>query len=622
MKLNFRKITFIILVSCFIMLCMPEKSFAGYQTLHSLDFQIDIKENGDMHITEFWNVDIEDTNTLFKTFPIDEGSDGITNVTVSEIKENEEVKFKKSNEYNYHVEEDYYQALKNPDGDFEIAWGVNSYNDIGRKFKISYTVSNHVFVYNDCSEVYWKLIGNDFEIFCEEVTGTISLPEGISNIEDLRVWAHGPLNGTITKENAETVNFRVDDLPTETFLEIRLAMPAALFELSDKTINSNKLSIILEEEARFAEEANLRRIEYARRQELYKKIATVVLSVCIVIGAVTLLINIKKLFMEKKLKPETDWKYFRDIPDENATPAEASYIYYKSETALYNCFGKIFSATLLNLSLNGWLTFGKKVDKKEYVTITLNKEGKEALREDEQEIYEYLNSLFETGVTFTTKEFEKKAQKDVKKFGKLGEKIVKYSKKVNEENGIYNQKMHNKSGVYIVELSLYMIAIVFSFIAIDYNVNLMTIFILLALANIGFSIPLMCRYNGFTQKGINEAAKWSGLEKFMKDFSLIDEREVPELALWEKYLVYATAFGVANKVIKQLKVYFPEMADEEYLSSHYTYMHFVSDSNMNFIGSLDSSMGSVVNYASAAGAGGGFSSGGGGGFGGGGGGGR
>jgi uncharacterized membrane protein len=150
----------------------------------------------------------------------------------------------------------------------------------------------------------------------------------------------------------------------------------------------------------------------------------------------------------------------------------------------------------------------------------------------------------------------------------------------------------------------------------------MAAFIIVALINAIVTIPLMCRYNGFTQKGVNERAKWNGLVNFMKDFSLIDKREVPELALWEKYLVYATVFGVADKVIKQLKVYFPEMTDEEYLISHYTYMHFVSNSNMNFIRSIDSSIGSVTNYASESGVGGGFSSGGGGGFGGGGGGGR
>lgn len=620
MNLNIKKVIFIIFIAVGLIFCMPENSFAGWQTLNNLDFQINIQENGDMNITEFWNVDLEDTNTLFKTFPKDTGYDGITNVTVSEIEDGKEISFKKSNEYEYHVAEDYYQSLENPDGDFEIAWGVNSSYDEGRKFKISYTVKNHVFVYNDCAEVYWKLIGDNFGIYCDEITGTINLPSGISNIQDLRVWAHGPLNGTINKESVNRVKFQVNELESETFLEIRLAMPTNIFALSTKNINSDKLQTILSEEARYAEEANQRRIEWEERQELYGKIATVVLSVAIVIGIITLLINLRKLFTEKKIKPETDWKYFRDIPDENATPSIASFIYYKSENAMYTTFSQIFSATLLSLSLKGWITFGKKIDKKEQVQITINETGKESLKEDEQEIYDYLSSLFEKETTFTMKEFEKEAQKDINKFSKLGEKIVKYAKKINSDNGIYSQELHNKSGIYIVELVLYLMFLLFSFITIDYSFKLMVGFIIVALINAIVTIPLMCRYNGFTQKGVNETAKWNGLVKFMKDFSLIDKREVPELVLWEKYLIYATAFGIADKVIKQLKVYFPEMEDEEYLIAHYTYMHFVSNSDMNFIHSIDSSIGSVTNYSSESGAGGGFSSGGGGGFGGGGGG--
>ena len=137
MKLKIKGIVFITFIVIGIMFCIPKSSFAGYQTLNSLDFQVDVQENGDMNITEIWDVDLEDTNTLFKTFPKDTGYDGITNVTVSEIEDGKEIKFKKSNEYEYHVEEDYYQALKNPDGDFEIAWGVNSSYDTGRKFEIS-----------------------------------------------------------------------------------------------------------------------------------------------------------------------------------------------------------------------------------------------------------------------------------------------------------------------------------------------------------------------------------------------------------------------------------------------------------------------------------------------------
>mgnify|MGYP002448560150 CR=1 FL=1 len=45
----------------------------------------------------------------------------------------------------------------------------------------------------------------------------------------------------------------------------------------------------------------------------------------------------------------------------------------------------------------------------------------------------------------------------------------------------------------------------------------------------------------------------SGKALTLKPFSYLNEKEVPELVLWEKYLVYATAFGIADKVAKEFK---------------------------------------------------------------------
>lgn len=85
-----------------------------------------------------------------------------------------------------------------------------------------------------------------------------------------------------------------------------------------------------------------------------------------------------------------------------------------------------------------------------------------------------------------------------------------------------------------------------------------------------------------TQKGINEQEKWRALKRYMEEFSLLNEREVPELVLWEKYLVYATAFGIADKVLEQLKIKYPELIDENYMISNgYTYMYMMNRYNFD-----------------------------------------
>ena len=57
---------------------------------------------------------------------------------------------------------------------------------------------------------------------------------------------------------------------------------------------------------------------------------------------------------------------------------------------------------------------------------------------------------------------------------------------------------------------------------------------------------------------LDEVRQLFGLKKFLKEFSLIDERHVQEVALWKDYMVYATLFGIANQVIKDMKAVNPE----------------------------------------------------------------
>ena len=129
-----------------------------------------------------------------------------------------------------------------------------------------------------------------------------------------------------------------------------------------------------------------------------------------------------------------------------------------------------------------------------------------------------------------------------------------------------------------------------------------------------------------TIKGAEEYAKWAALKRFLKDFGRMDEKELPEVALWEKYLVYAVVLGCAKKLSKTMKIKMEAMNLEDsmifdpYTFNHFTVIsHVVSSSvhTAHVASNVSSSGGS--SWSSGSGGGGGFSSGGG--FGGGGGGG-
>ena len=78
----------------------------------------------------------------------------------------------------------------------------------------------------------------------------------------------------------------------------------------------------------------------------------------------------------------------------------------------------------------------------------------------------------------------------------------------------------------------------------------------------------------FTQHGADEQAKWYGLYNFLNSDTLMSERKVHELPLWEKYLIYATAFGISEKVIKAIKIHAVNLnIDTSPILNHSFYIH-------------------------------------------------
>jgi len=66
-----KKILFIFIFIIFILFLLTVKSSASLY-LNNLEYYVQIKENGDMDIVETWDIDVSDTNTLYKTFEIDD----------------------------------------------------------------------------------------------------------------------------------------------------------------------------------------------------------------------------------------------------------------------------------------------------------------------------------------------------------------------------------------------------------------------------------------------------------------------------------------------------------------------------------------------------------------------
>ena len=90
----------------------------------------------------------------------------------------------------------------------------------------------------------------------------------------------------------------------------------------------------------------------------------------------------------------------------------------------------------------------------------------------------------------------------------------------------------------------------------------------------------------FTQFGENEYAKWRGLYNYLNSETLMNEKTLIELPLWEKYLIYATAFGISDKVVKVLKIKCPDFETTSSLNTSYCTSRRIRKSYRSFNSSL------------------------------------
>ena len=72
-----------------------------------------------------------------------------------------------------------------------------------------------------------------------------------------------------------------------------------------------------------------------------------------------------------------------------------------------------------------------------------------------------------------------------------------------------------------------------------------------------------------TPLGAVRAAEWDAVERFLRDFSELEEAPPGHLVLWERYLVYAVALGVSARLVEAMALRIPEIADASHAGRWY-----------------------------------------------------
>ena len=240
------------------MIAVPKPANAQRRyTVETIRIDAVVQPNGLMEIHEAITYDFRGSYTFaFRDFPRS-GNTQVQEIAVSE------------------PGLDYRRSGSNVPGTFNVTqessstrvtWYYRADNE-RRTFNVDYMIDGGVHRYPDTAELYYKFVGQDWDRPIGSVHATVRFARP-QTTENLRAWAHGPLNGLVRIDPGGTVEFDVSPLPARRFWEGRILFPSAAVPALALTSNLARAEAVMNEERVWAEEANAQRARQAQRRRL------------------------------------------------------------------------------------------------------------------------------------------------------------------------------------------------------------------------------------------------------------------------------------------------------------------------------------------------------------------
>lgn len=473
---------------------------------------------------------------------------------------------------------------------FKVFHNIKEDTDV--KVEYSYKILSLVTNYRDTAELNFKIIGNGWDTNLDHAKATVIFP---GPVKGLKAWAHGPLNGYIqVLPKQGKIIMTADDVPGDVGIEVHAIFPTTITSANMNFVKENKKKAIEKQEAQLANEANQK-----RRTRSY--INWGLLSVSLISG---LLVIIKGIFTKQagfKPKKDSEISHIYDIPDVSSVAAQII-----DKAALPDT--QAFTAYLMQLAGQ------RKIKIAEYKTKHLKRVHYRISVVDESilkdDLLDFLFKRVGDGQSFTTKELKNFTSR------KLGKKFDKWCERqydAVEDAGYLDSNIEKMRDHY---RSIVIGGIVFSIIV--WVITLYRFYFSFKLLSLGAVVILLefaaffignRKLSLYTQKGALEANKVRGFEKMLDDIGRFKMKDIGDIILWEDIMPYAVAFGLAKKVLKQLKLEFNQ--EELNTAGFIVGSSFYSPGNDGFAHSFESSFSSGVSFgsSSASGGSGGFSGG-------------
>ena len=475
-------------------------------------------------------------------------------------------------------------------------------------FEIEYEMTNAALRYNDCSELYLCMYSEDTIKHLKSFKGQILFPnKDMPSEENYYAHTYGTNYGSFPFIESKALNpgyytfsFELD----KSYLKFNSHNQYIEFALvsygQDKHIftenapsnyysNTNVLDELKEEHNEYEADFNK-----ARRNKQIVLFFCCIGSSLLIVYSFTTDERIRKNYFF--FEPTTKFDYFRDIPSDLDPTFASTLVFCKDKPKKDK--GDGYSAIVLSLARKGYIELAKIKDEKDWtfdnVRIIIKhkpiqpQQFQEAFT-DEAKKYEpltpteqyYFNLIarHSNGIEISMSSFQNRVSADFENTDTFVKNIENSIVNIGLTKGYFKINNYDSPKKKIKSLAkryrtmgILLITLV-NIISYQTRLDLaFGSFFILGFAFIISAIHLnkiSNKYVLLTQFGEDEYAKWRGLYNFLNSETLMNERTIIELPLWEKYLVYATAFGISGKVIEALRIRCPEANMSPILSNPY-----------------------------------------------------
>jgi uncharacterized membrane protein len=579
------------------------------------DIQVQLLDDGSLHVTEQLDFDFTGQFTgAYRDIPLADGVKA-TNVVVSE--DGEEYASGGATGLGSYDRPGTFGAeqltITEPDGGptkgFRVVWHYEADSEV-RTFQVDYDVTGVVDAYDDVVYVPWSVWGSQWQFALDDLHAEIALADGDEEPKDAWLRPRGLGVEPVIGPGSATVD--VERLPSGEEAAMTAVFPRSVVSsiVGAKSVAGEGLEMVVAEEKELDDD-----------QGLISKAAAFVGANVIPVEIVwTILVLLGAAWLYTRAREERVDDVPKYLPEPPADESPALAYAYANEGEFDD---RLVLATLLDLVDRGLYDSkageGKEMDL--VLSVPADRPADVGLEKYEKKAMDFFDDLLKDGGPC--------------ELGKLSDRIPKHSAK-------WRQRWESLTGA-LDDVDTGKLEWTRSFVDARTTLALLAFLGYLGILLLYFdrthlvSIPLFAMVAGLVfvyllperhlkrmnTQSRHKNAEWNAFARWTKDFPRLADDPPATLLLWRRIIVYAVAFGTADRLIGSGRI--PEPVVEEAMSSGiwlYPQMSAMdSGITPSFDGFASGFASQVAPEASSSGGGGGGFSGGGGGFSGGGGGG-